>query len=231
MKKTAIILFTMLVTALQAQEIKQIPMVNVSGEGKVKIEPDQALITISVETKGNDAVSVKKDNDKKMDAVLKLIKKANIAKEDFQTQRVSLNPNYDYEKKKNYFLASQTVQILLKDLSKYDELMAGTVDAGINRINNVEFKTSKLLQLQSDARKLAIEDAKTKAEDFVSVLGQKVGKAITISDNSAGYNPQPILYRAMKSEAMAMNDGAQNETLAIGEIEIVVNVGVSFILE
>ena len=231
MKKTAIILFTMLVTAIQAQEIKQIPMVNVSGEGKVKIEPDQALITISVETKGNDAVSVKKDNDKKMDAVLKLIKKANIAKEDFQTQRVSLNPNYDYEKKKNYFLASQTVQILLKDLSKYDELMAGTVDAGINRINNVEFKTSKLLQLQSDARKLAIEDAKTKAEDFVSVLGQKVGKAITISDNSAGYNPQPILYRAMKSEAMAMNDGAQNETLALGEIEIVVNVGVSFILE
>ena len=231
MKKTAIILFTMLVTALQAQEIKQIPMVNVSGEGKVKIEPDQALITISVETKGNDAVSVKKDNDKKMDAVLKLIKKANIAKEDFQTQRVSLNPNYDYEKKKNYFLASQTVQILLKDLSKYDELMAGTVDAGINKINNVTFKSSKILQLQSDARKLAIKDAKTKAEDFVSVLGQKVGKAITISDNSAGYNPQPILYRAMKSEAMAMNDGAQNETLALGEIEIVVNVGVSFILE
>ena len=231
MKKTAIILFTMLVTALQAQEIKQIPMVNVSGEGKVKIEPDQALITISVETKGNDAVSVKKDNDKKMDAVLKLIKKANIAKEDFQTQRVSLNPNYDYEKKKNYFLASQTVQILLKDLSKYDELMAGTVDAGINKINNVTFKSSKILQLRSDARKLAIKDAKTKAEDFVSVLGQKVGKAITISDNSAGYNPQPILYRAMKSEAMAMNDGAQNETLAIGEIEIVVNVSVSFILE
>ncbi len=231
MKKTAIILFTMLVTTLQAQEIKQIPTVNVSGEGKVKIEPDQAVITISVETKGNDAVSVKKDNDKKMDAVLKLIKKANIAKEDFQTQRVSLNPNYDYEKKKNYYLASQTVQILLKDLSKYDDLMEGTVDAGINKINNVEFKSSKILQLQSAARKLAIKDAKIKAEDFVSVLGQKVGKAITISDNSAGYYPQPILYRAMKSESMLMNDGAQNETLAIGEIEIVVNVNVSFILE
>ena len=217
-------------TALQAQEIKQIPMVNVSGEGKIKVEPDQALITISVETKGNDAADVKKENDKKMDAVLKLIKKANIALQDFQTQRVSLNPNYDYEKKKNYYLATQTVQILLKDLSKYDALMEGTVDAGINRINNVEFKTSKLLQLQSDARKLAIKDAKTKADDFVSVLGQKVGKAITISDNSAGYNPPPVLYRAMmKTESMS--DSAQNETLAIGEIEIVVNVSVSFILE
>ena len=95
MKKTAIILFMMFMTALQAQEIKQIPMINVSGEGKVKTEPDQALIIISVETKGNDAKDVKKENDKKMDAVLKMIKNANIAKEDFQTQRVSLNPNYD----------------------------------------------------------------------------------------------------------------------------------------
>ena len=230
MKKTAIILFMMFMTALQAQEIKQIPMINVSGEGKVKTEPDQALIIISVETKGNDAKDVKKENDKKMDAVLKMIKNANIAKEDFQTQRVSLNPNYDYEKKKNYYLATQTVQILLKDLSKYDELMEATVEAGINRINNVEFKTSKLTQLQSDARKLAIKDAKTKAEDFVSVLGQKVGKAITISDNSSGYNPQPILYRSMKTEAMS-DGSAPNQTLAIGEIEILVNVSVSFILD
>ena len=219
----------MFMTTLQAQEIKQIPMVNVNGEGKVKTEPDQALITISVESKGNNAQDVKKENDKKMDAVLKLIKKEGIPKEDVQTQRVSLNPNYDYEKKKNYYLATQTIQILLKDLSKYDALMEGTVDAGINQINNVEFKSSKLIQLQSDARKLAIKDAKTKAEDFVSVLGQKVGKAITISDNSAGYNPQPILYRAMKSEALS--DSAPNRTLAIGEIEIVVNVSVSFILE
>lgn len=230
MKKLAFMTMLLFATALQAQEIKQIPMVNVSGEGKIKVEPDQALITISVETKGNDAADVKKENDKKMDAVLKLIKKANIAQQDFQTQRVSLNPNYDYEKKKNYYLATQTVQILLKDLSKYDALMEGTVDAGINRINNVEFKTSKLLQLQSDARKLAIKDAKTKADDFVSVLGQKLGKAITISDNSAGYNPPPVMYRAMmKTESMS--DSAQNETLAIGEIEIVVNVSVSFILE
>lgn len=228
MKKTALILFAMLVTTLNAQEIKQIPMINVSGEGKVKTEPDQASITISVQTKGSDAKDVKKENDKKMDAVLKMIKKANIAKEDFQTQRVALNPNYDYEKKKNYFLATQTVQILLKDLSKYDELMEGTVDAGINQINNVEFKSSKLLQLQSDARKLAINDAKAKAEDFVSVLGQKVGKAITISDNSSGYNPPQPMYRAMKTEALS--DGASNQTLAIGEIEIIVNVSVSFLL-
>jgi uncharacterized protein YggE len=228
MKKSVLILAILFMAISYSQEQKQIPMINVSGEGKVKTAPDQALISISLESKGTKAEDVKKENDKKMDAILKFIKKYNIAKEDFQTQRISLNPNYDYEKKKHNYVATQSIQILLKELSKYDELMEGLVEEGINRIDNVEFKSSKMKELQSDARKLAMKDAKAKADDFVSVLGQKVGKAILISDNSQIYIPQPRMY-AMKS--MAMDDSTPRETLAIGEIEITANVSVSFILE
>ena len=194
MKKVILIFALIFLANTYAQEQKQVPMINVSGEGKVKVAPDQATISISIETKGIKAVDVKQDNDKKMDAILKFVKKSNIATEDFQTQRISLNPNYDYEKKKYSYIATQTLQILLKDLSKYDALMEGLVNEGINRIDNVEFKSSKIFQLQSDARKLAMKDAKSKAEDFVSVLNQKVGKAILISDNSQIYISQPRMY-------------------------------------
>jgi uncharacterized protein YggE len=230
MKKVILILALVFMASSYGQEQKPVPMINVSGEGKVKVAPDQALVSISIETKGIKAAEVKQENDKKMDAILKFIKKSNVASEDFQTQRISLNPNYDYEKKKYNYVATQTVQILLKDLSKYDTLMEGLVNEGINRIDNVEFKSSKLVQLQSDARKLAIKDAKSKAEDFVSVLGQKVGKAIVISDNSQSYIPQPRLY-AMKTMAMDRMESAPKETLAIGEIEIITNVSVSFALD
>jgi len=228
MKKTALILMVLFVTMSFAQETKQVPQISVSGEGKVKVVPDQASISISLETKGTKADDVKKENDKKIDAILKFIKKMNIAQEDFQTQRVSLNPNYDYEKKKHNYIATQTIQILLKDLSKYDELMEGIVEQGINRIDNVTFKSSKQAQYQSEARKLAMKDAKLKAEDYVSVLGQKVGRAMTISDNSQPYYPQPVF--AMKTMAMESGDSTR-ETLAVGEINITANVSVSFILE
>ncbi len=229
MKKAILILGLLFMTMTYAQDQKQVPMINVSGEGKVKVAPDQASISISIETKGTKAEDVKKENDIKMDAILKFIKKSNIVKEDFQTQRVALNPNYDYLKKKSNYVATQSVQILLKDLSKYDVLMEGLVNEGINRIDNVEFKSSKMVQLQSEARKLAMKEAKAKADDFVSVLGQKVGKAILISDNSQTYSPQPRVF-AMK--AMAMDGAAApRETLAAGEIEITANVSVSFILE
>ncbi|MFZ0598436.1 MAG: SIMPL domain-containing protein, partial [Flavobacterium sp.] len=99
----------------------------------------------------------------------------------------------------------------------------------INRIDKVSFETSKLEQIETEARKLAIKDAKLKAEDYVSVLGQKVGKAYTISDNTQVYRPQPM-YTAMKTMAMD-SAGAENETLAAGEIEVIANVSVSFILD
>ena len=229
MKKALLILSILFVSMSYGQEVKQIPQINVNGEGKVKVVPDQATIAVTVETKGNNAKDVKKQNDEKIDAVLKFIKKMNLASADYKTQRVSLNPQYDYEKKKHSYNATQTIEILLKDLSKYDELMEGLVNEGINRIDNVTFQSSKLAQYQSEARKLAMKDAKLKAEDYVSVLGQKVGRAMTISDNSQTYYPQPM-YAAMKT--MERSDAsAPRETLAVGEINITANVTVSFILE
>ena len=229
MKKALLILSILFISMSYGQEVKQVPQINVSGEGKVKVIPDQATITVTVETKGNNAKDVKKQNDEKIDAVLKFIKKMNVAPADYKTQRVSLNPQYDYEKKKHNYNATQTIEILLRDLSKYDELMEGLVDQGINRIDAVTFQSSKLAQYQSEARKLAMKEAKMKAEDYVSVLGQKVGRAMTISDNTQTYYPQPV-YAAMKS--MESNDTAQpRETLAAGEINITANVTVSFILE
>lgn len=230
MKNLIIILTALFSIMTEAQETnKLIPMVNVSGEGKVYTTPDQVSIQVAVETKGKNSTDVKKQNDAKVEAVLNFIKKSNLPKEDFQTQRVSLNPQYDYETKKHSFHASQTIQILLKDLSKYDALMEGMVNAGINQINAVEFKSSKLATLQSEARKKAMKDAKSKAEDYVSVLGQKVGKAITINDNSQTYYPQPV-YAQMKTMSMDA-ESAPRETIAVGEIAVVANVTVSFMLE
>lgn len=230
MKK--IILLLALVTAtIQAQEQKQVPQITVSGEGKIKVTPDEAFITVAVENTGKEAVEVKKKNDETVDKVLKLIKQRGIQTADYQTQRVNLYKNYDYNTKKYNYVANQTISIHLKDLSKYDKLMMDLVDSGINSIQGVEFKSSKIKEYESQARKKAILDAKQKAEDYVSVLaGQKVGKALVISDNSYTNYPRPVL---AEMKTMDMTDGASTpqETLAIGEIEIISNVSVSFALE
>lgn len=214
-----------------AQEQKNNPaQVCVSGEGKIKTRPDQAIINIAIESKGAKAADVKNENDAATDKVLQFIKTMKIPSEEVLTQNVSLNTNYDYEKKKHNYIATQSISIQLKDLSKYAELSAGLVDAGVNRIDNVEFKSSKIKALQSEARKLAVIDAKGKATDYVTALGQKMGKAILITDNSQANYPMPM-YKNMTAMSMADGAQAQAETIAIGEIEVIANVSVCFALD
>jgi uncharacterized protein YggE len=143
---------------------------------------------------------------------------------------MSLYKNYDYEKKKHSYQANQTISVTLKDISKYNAFMMDVMETGINVINGVSFKSSKMELFESEARKKAILNAKKKAEDYVSVLpGQKVGKAISISDSSQINYPQPVF---MAKGFMADSEAIQpRETLAVGEIEIVSNVSVSFVLE
>lgn len=231
MKKLFLILTLAFATMTEAQENKQpIPQISVSGEGKIKVKPDQVVINFGVENTGKDATEVKKLNDETVDKVMKFIKKFGVPTTDFQTTNVNLHRNYDYNTKKYNFFASQNITILLKDVARYDELMMGLVDNGINNISNVEFKSSKIEDYKSDARKAAMRDAKRKAEDYVSVLNQKLGKALLVTDNGASYYPQPVMY---KGAAMAMeaDAGGNRETLAVGEIEVTANVNVSFLLE
>ncbi|MEO0059670.1 MAG: hypothetical protein RLZZ312_1317 [Bacteroidota bacterium] len=231
MKKIILVVAFLFSIFMDAQETKPMSLISVSGEGKIKITPDQVAISVAVESKGIKAADVKSENDTKIDAVLKFIKKMGVDAKDFQTQMVSLNDQYDYQKKKHNYVANQTINILLKDLTKYDLLMEGLIDSGINNVNGTTFKSSKFESYKSEARKLAMNDAKQKADDYVSVLaGQKVGRAFTINDNAQTYQPQ-INYVMSRAMTMSDDEAPRNETLAVGEIEVICNVSVSFVLE
>ena len=231
MKNLVVTLFTFftVMTYAQDQKMNQIPQITVSGEGKIKIVPDQGIISLGVENTGKEAAEVKKANDVIIDKILKFIKSNNIPSADFQTTNVSLNKNYDYEKKKYNYVASQTITVTLKDLTKYNEFMMGITETGVTNIHGVEFKSSKMETYEAEARKKAILNAKQKALDYVSVLNQKIGKALIISDNSQPSYPQPMFKGGVMS--MKADESTPKETLAIGEIEIIANVQVTFVLE
>jgi uncharacterized protein YggE len=230
MKKTILLLALIFAIHIQGQEQKvQVPQISVTGEGKVKVTPDQAIVTVGFQNSGKDAKEVKTLNDEVVDRVIKFLKKSGIPSSDYKTNTISLNKSYDFEKKKSNFQANQTLSITLKDLSKYDEIMIGLNDAGVNNIQGVEFKSSKMEVYEKEARKNAILNAQQKANDYVSVLGQKIGKALLITDNSQTYVPQPM-YKGGLME-MAADMAAPRETLAVGEMEINTNVSVTFALE
>lgn len=228
MKKILLILTSILTTlAMQAQSNQPIPQINVSGLGEIKIEPNYAILNIGVSSKNDKSEVAKNTNNAIVIKMLKTLKKHKIEDKHIKTSYINLYKDRDYNKKKDFYQASQMFTIELYDLNKFDALVNDLTADGANMFNNMELKSTETEKYLTELRAKAVLNAKKKAEDFAKPLGQRVGKAILISDNS---NQHYVPYLAMaKAEMVAADaDEPQVPTLAKGEINLNVNVTVSF---
>lgn len=220
-----------IITSTYAQD-KPVALVNVSGEHIIKVKPDGANVNFMISTTNKDLQAAKKENDALISKALVFLKKQKIADKDIRTTNVDLQPYNEYvkdEKPIPMFRAQQSLTFKLTDLDKLTDILSGLVDLGVNNIQNVQFTSSKLDVLQNEARAKAMLDAKSKATILAKAVGQKVGNAFIINDNtSSNGNPPRPIYMAYKSADMA--ESRVQAPIASGEIEITANVQVSFLL-
>ena len=215
----AILLLSVVSYAQQNQ-----PVITVTGEGTVNVVPDKVLIRARIEHTGKSAVEVKKQNDRVVSEVIKYLQTQGIPSKNFQTEYINLNKDYNYNTKETFYSANQSISIKLEDLSKYEELMSGLLESGLNRIDGIQFQSSQKSTLESEARKKAILDALQKAKEYADALDQEIGKAQSINEMEGGNFP-PMYRMEMKSA-----DSAEGQTLAPGEMQITVKVNATFLL-
>lgn len=225
---TALLLLLFTVMSLTAQTNTMEPLVNVTGEGIIKVIPDGVAIKVRVETQGKEAQQVKAENDQSIDKVIKFLRSQGIDSKYVQTEYINLNKNYDYNSKTYNYNANQILTIQLKDLKMYEGVMTGLLNSGINRIDNVQFTSSKMESLRASARIKAIQNAKEKATAYAGALGQSIGKAVQISEQASN-SPQPALLQARMMSIES--DNSSGETIAPGELVITSKIAVSFELK
>jgi uncharacterized protein YggE len=207
--------------------------VSVTGISEVEVVPDEAVVQLGVETVAPDAVQAKSGNNRSIQAVLRLTKKLGIEDKYVQTSSLSIQQEYEYPgnnkpRRSTGFRVSNHMTILLKDLSKIDQLLDEAVKAGANSVEGVQFQSSRLKDIQSDARKAAVLDARAKAQALCGALGVKVGRPLTITENQDGYQPPRPM---MALRAMAVSPDSGGPAVSAGQIKISQNVSVVFELE
>lgn len=225
MKKILFTAFLFIFFAGLAQE-NNTSLVTVTGKGTIKVVPDKVLIRARIEHTGKSASDVKAQNDKVVSQIIKYLKSQNIPSKNFQTEYLTLNKDYNYNSKETFYSANQAISIQLEDLSKYEKFMSGLLESGLNRIDGIQFQSSKKDELESEARRKAVLNAREKAREFAQALDQEIGKAQMINETENGNFPLPM-YRTME---MQSDSSGKQETLAPGEMEITVKVNVGFTL-
>ena len=204
------------------------PTISVSGEGTVSVSPDLALIDGGVSTEAKTAREASETNNAAMGKVLLALKGAGIEEKDFQTSRLSLQPQYAQQTKPGPnivvgYRASNRVNIRLRDVTKVAAVIDTLVSSGANEIGGINFTVEKASKLLDEAREQAIADARRKAEIYARAAGVTLGAPVSISEDGGG-GPAPMVFRKVAN----MSAGAP---VAQGEETLRVTVNVSWAIK
>lgn len=220
------------------------PSITTNGESIIYVTPDEAVVSVGVETFDKDLDKAKSDNDERSAKLLHAIKDLGVEDKHVQTDTLQIEIQYKNEhvaRSIEGYYARRAYSITLKDVKKFERLIDVALKNGANRLMGFEYKTTELRKHRDEARKMAIKAAKEKAVLLAGELDAKVGKPRSIQEGASfgGYRGGWYGSFGFNSFANAQNSvqavgggaGDVGDTLRLGQIEVRASVSVTFDLE
>jgi len=171
--------------------------ITVEGTATARIVPDTATFTFGQQTEGTTAKGALAENAAHMRRVISALLGAGVAKDDIQTQDVSVYPRRNDNNDVVGFSANGSVVATVRRLAKAGAVVDTAVAAGADETSGPQFDRSSRSELTQKALREAFADARGKAEALASEAGASLGEARRIEESSQAPEPVPLgAYRA-----------------------------------
>jgi uncharacterized protein YggE len=197
------------------------PVTVTSGEGVVKRAPDRAWVQVSVESRARSPREAQKLNADAMSAVLQKLKSAGLSGDALQTRGYDLQPEFDYNNGKQTlrgYVARNGVELRVDELTRLGEYIEQAVASGATSVGGVRFDLKDRAGAVREALKLAVEDARRRADAAAAGAGLRVDRILRIEEQRVAVNPPPRpVMMAMRAEAA---QAAAEPPIEAGELEV-----------
>ena len=216
--------------------------VSVSGEGEVLAVPDIGKFSFSVNAEGKTAIEAQEASGTAINDIMAFLREQGIEENDIKTQSYNQYPKYRWEERicpfgsycppgeriQDGFEVTQTVSVKVRDTDEAGAVIAGVGERGATNISGLNFTIDDMEALRSEARELAIEDAKAKAELLANQLGVDLVRIVSFNENG-GYPPyfEERAFMAMDSA----ESGFGGAELPVGEESTKVSVNITYEIE
>ncbi|MFT6331716.1 MAG: hypothetical protein ACJAW3_000033 [Lentimonas sp.] len=166
------------------------------GEAEVESVPDIAHINLTIEDQDLEtALAQEKINNKAKKLAVKL-EKMGIDEKDIVSTSYQVAPKYEsviQECRKDYcpskykivgYKASQQIKIKIRKIDLTGKVVSAIGKIGINKISGPNFEVSDDEKFKSQARILAIKNAKHKAIEIAQALEMELGEIVKFNENN-----------------------------------------------
>lgn len=201
-------------------------VISLNGHGEVKSKPDMAIVNVGVMSQAQTAREALTENTKAMQKIFAALKGAGIEGKDIQTSNFSVNPRYQYDQNNQKppvvvgYDVSNMVSVSVRKLDTLGAVLDTMVSEGSNQINGVGFAIADDEKLRDEARKLAVADAKRKAELYAATMGLALGQVMSVSEGNF-QPPQPVFYgKAVRQDSAGSVPIAEGEQTVAADVNI-----------
>jgi uncharacterized protein YggE len=218
-------ILSLLLTAACAKKPNRTTKVTVAGEAMTKVEPDAAVLILSVVTQSPQAITAQQENARKSDSVANAIKATAGANTEIKTSDYVLQPQYDYRDNRLPKIigydARNSVIVTLSDLKNVGAVIDAASRAGANSIDNVSF----ILRQTSPARGQALSDATRQAMNKANSIAEALGGRVlrVVEENESATVAGPAAEYAAKTEIQAA-ESYRRTPITSGQLNIRSNV-------
>ena len=163
--------------------------VTVTGTGSVKVQPDFALISLTVETRAKDVIDAQRENSKVVQNLIRKLKEQNIAENDITTSWFNIYPEYHYYYENNQpgYIVSNQLSVKVQNINNVGSIIDASTSAGAKIISGVQFGIQNDTPHYNTALIKAVESAKEKA--LVMSVATNTGdiKVVSVKEISMNY--------------------------------------------
>lgn len=198
--------------------------ITVSGEGKVSVRPDIAVVNVGVEVTAPTVAEARAQAAEAMQRLQDAVKAAGVQDADIRTQYFNIYPQYVYSENEAPRIAAFTVnnqvELKVRDIDAASEVLDSAIEAGGDavRVNGISFTVEDPESFLADARRVAIENAKERAQVLADAAGVTLGAARSISESASGGEISPPYARdaaGLGGAPSPVNAGEQELTLTV----------------
>ncbi|MDD5590198.1 MAG: SIMPL domain-containing protein [Candidatus Portnoybacteria bacterium] len=210
------------------QDIERKNSITINGEGKIFAKPDIGQISLSVITEAKSVADAQKNNNEKMNKIIETIEATGVDEKDIKTANYNIYPKYQYTYGKSVLIGyevSQTLEIKIRNLDKFGEIIAKATENGANQVGSLTFTFDDPEKLKTEARQKAIENAREKAEALADALKVDLVRIIDFSESSS---EPPVPYSYSYKEAYGVGGGGDTASIQTGQNEIIANVSITY---
>ena len=215
-------------TSQPAFATQPVRVLTVTGVAVVKVKPNQAKLTWTIEVRGDAPASAMSALSSKTASILAALEAFGLPKEDLASSVLSLSPNFQYidrqPPKLLDYSATTRLEVTINYLPAFPEIVQIGLDLGITALGNLVFLTKDEARWQSQARHNAMKDALVKAQDYAEAADVKLGQLISMTDRVAERSGPPEFLSAQRSlsEAGIVPKDVAFRQSVIAQYEIVV---------